>query len=124
MEEITKMKIIAGQRGGNCLSKQYINSKEKLLWECGKGHVWEATPFSIKVRQSWCPVCAGNQPLGMDAMHKLANKNGGKCLSKKYLNCKTKMLWQCKNGHKFELTPDNIKQGRWCPLCYKINTKT
>jgi hypothetical protein len=119
MELLLDMQSIAQQKGGKCLSKQYINSKEKLLWECNKGHMWEATPFSIIVRKSWCPVCAGNQPLGMDAMHKLAKINEGKCLSNIYKNCKTKMLWQCQFGHKFETTADNVKQGKWCPQCNK-----
>ena len=117
MEPLAEMKIIAKQRGGRCLSEQYINSKEKLLWVCSKGHQWDSTPCSIKIRQSLCPHCAGTQPLGMDAMHVLARERGGKCLSKEYKNCKTKMLWQCKHGHRFQSNPDNIKQGRWCPHC-------
>jgi hypothetical protein len=124
MEPLAEMKIIAIQRGGQCLSEQYINSKEKLLWQCSKGHYWTATPFSIKVRKSWCPHCAGTQPLGMDAMHVLARERGGKCLSKGYKNCKTKMLWQCKNGHQFHSTPDNIKQGKWCPQCFRIKSSS
>lgn len=117
MELLVEMRVIAEQRGGNCLAKRYINSKEKLLWECSDGHRWLAAPFSIKVRKSWCPKCAGNQPLGISAMHTLAIKNGGKCVSYKYKNCKTKMFWQCKNGHQFQSTPENVKQGRWCPQC-------
>ena len=117
MEPLTKMQTIAKQRGGQCLSKRYINSKEKLLWQCSEGHKWKATPFSINVRKSWCPLCAGNQPLGMDAMVRFTKENGGKCLSDKYVNCKTKMFWQCKYGHIFESTADNINQGRWCSIC-------
>ena len=108
---------IASSHHGKCLSRVYINCKEKLLWQCSFGHQWLATPFSIKIRKSWCPVCAGNQPFGMEALHKLAQKHKGKCLSTKYRNCKTKMLWKCRNGHQFNATPENIKQGRWCPYC-------
>jgi hypothetical protein len=50
-------------------------------------------------------------------MQRLALENQGKCLSKKYMNCKTKMIWTCKNGHRFQTTADNIKHGRWCPHC-------
>lgn len=117
MEGILEMHKIAFAKGGKCLSRYYVNSKMKLLWQCEKGHQWFASQFSIKVRQSWCPYCAGTLPLGMDAMHVLSRERGGKCLSKEYKNCKTKMLWQCKHGHKFQSTPDNIKQGRWCPHC-------
>lgn len=117
MGSILEMQKIAIAKGGLCLSHYYVNSKIKLLWQCSCGHQWFATPFSIKVRKSWCPHCAGTQPLGMEAMHILARKSDGKCLSEEYKNCKTKMLWQCKYGHEFESTPDNIKQGRWCPHC-------
>jgi hypothetical protein len=120
MEGILEMHKIAFAKGGKCLSHCYVNSKMKLLWQCEKGHQWFATPFSIKVRKSWCPYCAGNQPLGVNAMHVLARERGGKYLSKEYKNCKTKMLWQCKHGHRFQSTPDNIKQGRWCPHCRAV----
>lgn len=123
MEPLAEMQLIAEQRGGNSLSRRYINSKEKLVWECSEGHVWSSTPFSIKVRKSWCPQCAGNQPLGIDAMYKLARDHGGRCLSVEYFNVKTKMLWQCKFGHIFKSSADNINQGRWCPICYRINSK-
>lgn len=120
MEPLTKMQTIAKQRGGKCLSTQYINSKEKLLWQCSKRHKWEATPFSIKVRKSWCPICARNQPLGLENMQKLARSRSGKCLSVEYFNVKTSMLWQCKSEHIFKSTPDNIMQGRWCPFCKQL----
>lgn len=50
-------------------------------------------------------------------MHKLAKLRGGKCLSNIYYNMKTKLLWQCAHRHKWEATPDNVKQGTWCPIC-------
>ncbi len=124
MKPLIEMQLIAKQCGGECLSEQYINNKERLLWKCGRGHRWYSSPFSIKIRKSWCPQCDGNQPLGMDAMHGLAKENEGKCLSNKYENCKTKMLWQCKYGHVFENTPDNVKHGKWCPLCFRIKSNT
>ncbi len=114
---LKQLSDIASSHHGKCLSTVYKNCKEKLLWQCSCGHQWLATPFSIKIRKSWCPVCAGNQPFGIDAMYKLAQEHKGKCLSKKYMNCKTKMMWKCKNGHQFQATPDNIKQGRWCSHC-------
>ena len=54
---MTDIHRIAKFRGGRCLSSKYINSKEKMLWECSNGHRWYATVFSIKIRNSWCPEC-------------------------------------------------------------------
>lgn len=55
---INDLKEIARQKGGKCLSENYINARTKLLWECSKGHSWEAVADTIKNRNSWCPVCA------------------------------------------------------------------
>jgi hypothetical protein len=54
---IEEMRGIAEKRGGWCLSEQYVNSTTKLRWMCGKGHVWEAVPASVKYGR-WCSICA------------------------------------------------------------------
>jgi len=118
MKPLIEMQLIAKKRGGTCLSQQYVNSKDKLLWECSYGHRWFSTPFSIKIRKSWCPQCAGNQPFGIEAMQNLAQENEGKCLSISYNNCKTKLLWQCKNGHRWYASAYSVKsKKRWCRKC-------
>ncbi len=114
---IREMQLLAKSKEGICLSKTYINSKTKLCWECKYGHRWQATPLSVKNRKSWCPVCACNQPLGIDEMHRLATIEKGKCLSKDYVNVKTKLSWECKEGHRFEATPVSIRMGVWCKKC-------
>ena len=53
---IDEMQNIAAVKGGRCLSDKYVSPSTKIRWECGEGHVWEATPDSIK-RGSWCPEC-------------------------------------------------------------------
>lgn len=71
---IQQMQQLAKVKGGLCLSEENINSKTKLLWRCKKGHRWEAIPFSMKTRKSWCPVCAGNQPKKTKATKSLITK--------------------------------------------------
>jgi hypothetical protein len=114
---LEKMQKIAKQRGGKCLSNQYINADTKLRWQCKERHIWEATPYSIKSRSSWCPVCAGNSKLNIEDMKKLATNHRGKCLSHEYINSKTQLEWQCDKGHIWEATPDSVKRGHWCPIC-------
>jgi len=109
------MQAIAKKRQGRCLSKEYINSKTKLKWECAKGHIWEAEPTHIK-SGSWCPYCAGKYRT-IEDMQKIATSMGGKCLSKKYINNRTKLKWQCRKGHVWETTPMIVKNGAWCPYC-------
>lgn len=111
------MKELASARGGKCLSEEYLNIAAKLLWECDKGHRWEATAYHVKRRKSWCPVCAGRQRLTIDEMKAIAQSRGGHCLSEQYVNNQTKLQWECSQGHRWESIPSLIKTGAWCPVC-------
>ena len=247
---IEEMQEIAEQRGGKCLSTEYINSLTKSLWQCAAGHKWEANPGNIK-RGQWCPECSdgisericrkifetifkkefpkacpewlinergnlleldgynpelriafeyqGRQHFEYDPhfytseeefeqrktvdqlkrelcekngitlfdipctvkyeqmqdyffnkckekginvsnhcekvdyrklkiytsksiqklneMQEIARINGGECLSTEYINKHVRLKWKCKEGHKWESAPANIKGGRWCPKC-------
>ncbi len=55
--------------------------------------------------------------LTIEQMRQLAAIRGGKCLSEKYFNNRTKLQWQCSKGHVWEASPDKIKSGSWCPVC-------
>jgi hypothetical protein len=69
--------------------------------------------------------CKGGRMVSIEDMHNLAIKNGinrtgvaGKCLSKRYINDKTKLEWYCgKCGYIWKTTPHSIKKGRWCAQC-------
>ncbi|UCG68447.1 MAG: hypothetical protein JSV09_11615, partial [Thermoplasmata archaeon] len=121
---IEEMQDIAKSRGGKCLSKNYMNSWTKLKWRCKEGHIWEATPNSIK-RGSWCSLCKYNKirdirRLTIKEVQKIAKKRGGKCLSNEYVNIRTKLKWKCKEGHIWEAPTINVKRGSWCPICRSI----
>ncbi len=53
-------------QNGKLLSKYYLNTGTKLLWQCAQGHVWTASLNSVKgsknKKGSWCPECAGRIP--------------------------------------------------------------
>ena len=115
---IRQMQKIAKDRGGKCLSDEYVNSHTKLLWECSEGHKWESIPTNI-ISGKWCPICAGITKLTIEEMQKIANKRQGKCLSEHYINARTKLLWECSEGHQWYAVPDSIKRGSWCPKCAK-----
>lgn len=48
---------LAVDRGGLCLSEEYIIGTTKYQWKCGKGHIWRAAAVNI-LRGHWCPRCA------------------------------------------------------------------
>ncbi len=119
--QLNLMHKIAIARGGKCLSKKYVNSRTKLLWECAEGHQWESTPGHIGAGQ-WCPKCGHNKNaeirrLTIEEMKQIANGMGGKCLSVRYINSGTKLKWECKEGHTWEAKPSHVKDGHWCPKC-------
>ncbi|PKP58872.1 MAG: hypothetical protein CVT88_06565 [Candidatus Altiarchaeales archaeon HGW-Altiarchaeales-1] len=119
---IGEMQELAKNKGGKCLSTEYVNALTKLKWMCKEGHTWEAIPNCIKSGH-WCPYCAGNAKLTIEDMQELAKNKGGKCLSTEYINTDTKLKWQCKEGHTLEATPDKIKRGQWCPICARKKFK-
>jgi len=116
---IEDMRHLARKKGGNCLSRKYINGKTKLLWECAKGHQWKAIPNNVKEHGRWCPYCGGSLKLTIEEMRKIAMERGGKCLSNEYINNRSKLLWECKECHQWEAIPNSIKRGTWCPKCNK-----
>lgn len=114
---IEEMHQLAEERGGKCLSTEYINGSTPLKWECSKSHIWESKPANIK-QGRWCPKCAGRTKLTIEDMHNLAHERGGKCLSNTYVKSSLKLKWQCSDGHIWESTPSNIRGGSWCPDCH------
>jgi hypothetical protein len=118
---IQDMQQLAAQHRGQCLSDTYKTNSTKLLWQCQVGHQWEAIPSNV-LRGSWCPVCGhargGPKRLSLQAMRAIAASRGGRCLSDDYVNSGTDLLWQCKEGHQWKATPNNIKRGTWCPVCF------
>lgn len=54
---IEEIHQLAKKNKGKCLTNHYLNAYTKVLWECERGHSWEATSGSIK-SGSWCPYCS------------------------------------------------------------------
>jgi len=46
-----------------------------------------------------------------------ATNKHGKCLSEEYINCGTKMLWECEKKHQWYASFNSINQGHWCKIC-------
>lgn len=113
---------VAESRGGRCLSTEYKNKSTPLEWECSSGHKWPASLGSVQNAGTWCPHCAGNVPLTLDEVRKLAEAKGGRCLAEDLVNGMTPIPWQCANGHQWDAAPVFVKpskygKGTWCPEC-------
>jgi len=117
---LDELKKIAKSRHGVLLSESYLGSATKLKWRCKVGHEWLLSPEKAKAG-SWCPYCAKVKIYGnpLDILREVAKDKGGGLLSKNYKTAKTKLKWKCEHGHVWVATPDKIKRGSWCPVCYR-----
>ena len=108
------------------MSASYENGCTPLIWECKLGHRWNAPPSRVKNgsrrKGSWCLECYNlrrtfHAKHSIEGMRNLAHTRGGKCLSIEYVDAKSKLLWQCVQGHRWTATPASVLQGTWCPAC-------
>jgi hypothetical protein len=53
---IESMRAIAAERGGQCVSDNYVDNNTRLEWECARGHRWWARPRQITTG-NWCAQC-------------------------------------------------------------------
>jgi len=113
LSELQKTSVV---RGGKCLSDEYITTATKYRWECGEGHIWEATGNKIQ-QGRWCPYCAGRYR-DMKYVQNIAKLHGGEVLDFEFHGMGDKYLWKCKSGHEWKSKLDNVVHlGRWCPYC-------
>lgn len=84
-EKLEVAKLHALEKGGQCLSEEYLGSREKLKWKCSneKHQPWLAIHYDVVQRNKWCPECAKN--------HKAEDKARiviESFFKKKFINCR------------------------------------
>ena len=133
-DTIENMHSIAKKRGGRCLSAEYADQRTPLRWQCAKGHTWDATQSMVKGSRNkpgtWCRICgvraaAKKRMYTLEDMQHLAKEHEGGFASKEYMGSQVKHRWRCNQypSHpEFEMIPNAVQQGQWCPKC-SGNTK-
>jgi len=95
-----------------------------MRWRCAKGHEWQARFSSIKSGKNWHPYCAGNAPHTIEEARQIAHSKNGKCLSEKYANSSSPLLWKCAKDHEWFKPLYYIKnRDAWCSECLKTTHK-
>lgn len=111
---------LAGERGGQCLSTEYVNVDTPLEFQCAAGHRWHATVSNVRSGK-WCPKCSRERCRStIGAMRALAASHGGECLSETYEHSRRPLRWRCASGHEWETTADNAKQCRRSKPCSRL----
>lgn len=120
---LARLRQCAESHGGVCLSSEYEGSRAYYRFRCAEGHEWETNGARI-FRGAWCQKCQyAAMRSGIDAMHALAARHGGRCLADSYVNNMTKLEWACRNGHRWRAVPSHIAAGHWCAKCVRDSLK-
>jgi hypothetical protein len=125
--DLEEMHRTAARSGGKCLAQVYLGNHVKLIWQCEKGHLWEAAPSHIRSGR-WCPhrncryaKMAAKERGDVDELYAIAKLRGGEYLSKNYKNRSTPVKWRCSEGHTWMAAVSNVKFcGTWCPKCPRV----
>jgi hypothetical protein len=111
----------ATERGGLCLSSNYLGVDHLYRFRCAKGHEWDATFYSVVRRGQWCARCSGRKvdpEAQLEKARGLAAQKGGECLTDKYIGSQSQMTWRCASGHEWCASFSNtVNLGKWCPWC-------
>jgi len=125
LSELKKIKEIAKEKGGECISKIYVNNRTHLKFICNKCNcTWEATASAItRENGTWCPDCGKTDAINtkrkrsLEEARKIAIDRGGKCLAvtENYTNNHQPIEWVSASGHHWFASLANVKRGTWCP---------
>ena len=119
---LTRLQEHAAKLGGRCLATEYVNNKSKVEWRCKLGHIWWSTADVVVNQGKWCPHC---RKVGLPRLRAHAASLGGKCLAKSYKNNRTRVLWECREGHRWKATALSVlNHNSWCPKCAASTWRT
>lgn len=102
------------------------HSHKKVWWICGKGHEWEAAPYTRL--KSGCPYCAGRRVCKDNCLQTINPKLAREWHPTKNLpltpadvtaGSGKKAWWVCKKGHTWQGNIRNRNKGVGCPFCAK-----
>lgn len=120
---LKRLRAVAKQRGGRCLSDTYTKSSDRYVFRCAQGHEWTAAGAEV-LGGAWCGLCANARKSldyrrrdGLRAMREHARQHGGKCLATEYTGSKSRYVFRCAHGHEWSTLAARIFRGAWCPAC-------
>jgi hypothetical protein len=114
---------VAGEKGGFCLSTEYVSANTSMDWKCSSGHIW-STKFSHILRGSWCSKCNGKARHDIEYCRKIGEGKNLKLISTEYKDANSPLIWKCKNGHVVNSSVSNIRRQKFpCSKCFTNSRK-
>lgn len=126
-EKYRRLQAIAQKRGGEILSREYVDASTPLRFRCARGHVFEALPTNVDSGGTWCPQCGRAETARKRVAHswreleKAVASRGGEVLTppEKYTGTTGHVELRCGHGHRWSPLAMSVIQGSWCPGCAK-----
>lgn len=117
-EGLNRLRRLARDKGGECLSGEYLGSKVPYRFRCAEGHEWERLGSTLMLGH-WCGTCRGDARRRQleSGAHEIARTRGGQCLGDRFISTKAKLRWLCHRGHEWHAPLSRIREGHWCPEC-------
>lgn len=106
-------------RGGTVIEKKWTKAKDTYHFKCNnpKHPVFESTADSLFSGRHWCPYCSGRTGNFEKEIDDIIQSKDGVRIGK-YVNTATPIRVKCvEHDFEWDITPCNIKKGRWCPVC-------
>jgi hypothetical protein len=116
IHSLEEARAIAIERGGQCLSRRYLNTRDRMRWRCEAGHRCSVSLDAV-LWGNWCQACHFERfkPV-QDNLEQAAAARRERCLSA-YVDKETPLQWQCAERAYVVRLQVSREQGRWCHLC-------
>ena len=104
------------------LLSPYIDNSEKVTIQCPFGHVFKQAPVKFKSGQG-CRVCANTDTVA--SFNRLEEKviSQGDTIVGEYISNQKPLAMLCREGHLFDIRPNDYKEGHRCSICAGKNQK-
>ena len=107
------------EHGGKVLEEKCTRAKDTYHFKCDNPEhpVFATTADALYSGEHWCPYCSGRAGDFQKRIEKICKEKNGELLTP-YINSQTHVSVKC-NKHNFiwDILPNNIVKGRWCPVC-------
>jgi hypothetical protein len=109
------IRAFAVERGFEFTGKYDGGSSKPISFKCIVGHEVQMSWDNFKQYKN-CRSCFGltSDETKLTALHRYAERNGGKLMATQYTNMTTEMPFICACSNKFKLTPSELMKGKWC----------
>lgn len=106
-------------RNGIVLEKEWTKAKDIYHFKCNnpKHPVFATTADTLYSGEHWCPYCSGRLGNFQKELEFLCKEKNGELISD-YKSSGEYVTVKCnKHNYIWSILPNNIKKGRWCPIC-------